>query len=71
MPTEVMSLESGDIGVYVLVVPVKVAEVELGSLTVGERYHIGSYDLYVVEEPKFAALDIPAENVTIGEVVKI
>ena len=71
IPREAVSLESGDIGVYASVVPIKAAEGELQNLTLGEWSHIGSYDLYVVEEQKFVLMSIPAENIIIGNVTSL
>lgn len=68
---DLMSLESGDIGVYASVVPIKAAEGGLQNLTMGEWSHIGSYDLYVVEEQKFVLMSLPAENITIGNVTSL
>jgi len=65
---EAMSFKGGDVGVYALVVPLSEGEVELESLTLNERHHIGSYNIYVVEEPQLVTLGIPTENITIGEV---
>ena len=71
VPLQAMNLERGDVGVYALAVPVKEAVVELGSLTVNEWHHIGSYNLYVVGEEKLMALGVPAMSVVIGEVTSL
>jgi hypothetical protein len=71
IPLQVMNLERGDIGVYALAVPVKEAVVNLENLKVGEWYHIGSYDLYVVGEERLMALGVPTESVIIGEVTSL
>jgi len=71
IPMEAISLESGDIGVYASVVPIKAAEGELQNLTMGEWSHIGSYDLYVVEEQNVVLMSLPAENITIGNVTSL
>jgi hypothetical protein len=71
IPPQAISLERGDVGVYALVVPVKEAVVELENLTVGEWYHIGSYNLYVVEEEELMALGVPTRDVIIGEVTSL
>jgi hypothetical protein len=66
-----MNLERGDIGVYALAVPVKEAVVNLENLEVGEWYHIGSHDLYVVGEERLVALGVPTESVIVGEVTSL
>ena len=68
IPLEAMNFKEGDTGVYALVVPLSEGEVELESLALNEWHHIGSYDIYVVEEPQLVTLGIPTENITIGEV---
>lgn len=71
IPIEAVSLESGDIGVYASVMPVKAAEGELQNLTMGEWSHVGSYDLYVVEEQSVVLMSLPPENITIGNVTSL
>jgi hypothetical protein len=71
IPTQAISLESGDVGVYALAIPVKEAKGNLEDLPVGEWIHVGSYNLYVVEESNLMALGIPAENVVIGGVISL
>ena len=69
--SQIMSLESGDIGVYSIAIPTKVGEGDLESLSVGEWNHIASYDLYAVVEPKLTAMGLETEDVTTGSVMEI
>lgn len=75
IPSQAMSLESGDIGVYSIAIPTMVGEGDLESLSVGEWSHIASYDLYAVMdavlEPKFTAMGVETEDVTIGSVMEL
>jgi hypothetical protein len=69
IPTQAINLGRGDIGVYALATPIKEANGALEELPVGEWIHVGSYNLYVVEESNLIALGIPTENVVIGGVI--
>jgi len=69
--SQIMSLESGDIGLYSIAIPTKVGEGDLESLSVGEWNHIASYDLYAIVEPKFTVMGLETEDITIGSVMEL
>jgi len=71
IPKQAINLGRGDIGVYALATPIKEAKGNLEELPIGEWIHVGSYNLYVVEESNLMALGIPAENVVIGRVLSL
>lgn len=75
IPSQAMSLGSGDIGVYSIAIPTMIGEGDLESLSVGEWSHIASYDLYSVMEPKLTAkltaMGVETEDITIGSVMEL
>ena len=62
-------LKAGEVGVYAYAVPTMEPAGDFYSLPLGAWSHVGSYDAYAFEEPSAAALGVPLEHITIGEVV--